>query len=66
MTHSDVSLAGLVDFNAVSVEISPITIAGTDWFEKHFGAGAVSASVPKTVAMFEVVPSLQDENLKWS
>lgn len=64
MSNFDISLNGLLDFKSVSVEISPISIAGTDWFEKHFGCGAVSARICKSLSS-EVVESLNRNELTW-
>jgi hypothetical protein len=65
LVSTDVTLSGSLDFNATSVEIAPITIAGTEWFERHFGCGAVSATVKKSVAMFEVIPDLNESDVTW-
>lgn len=62
--HADVRIVGLVDFNATSVEVEPITIAGCEWFERHFGEGAVSANVRKSDAG-RLTDSLADEGLNF-
>ena len=65
LVSTDVTLTGSLNFNATSVEIAPVTIVGTEWFERHFGTGAVSATVKKTVAVFEVIPSLEEAEVTW-
>jgi len=62
--HADVTLVGLNDFSATSVEVTPITIAGCEWFERHFGDGAVSANVPKSESG-RLVDSIQAELLNF-
>lgn len=64
--RADLRLNGMTEFTATSVEIEPITIDGTDWFESHFGQGVVSVIVPKTVAAFEVEPLLRELGLGWT
>ena len=62
--HADVKLVGLIDFNSTNVEITPITIAGCEWFERHFGLDAISANVPKSQAG-AVTDSIAKEELNY-
>ena len=44
----DLTLSGLLDFSATSVVASYNSQTGRDFFESHFGSGAVEVTLPKT------------------